>query len=359
MPRIMFFLTAFLVMGTVYPSSAASQTVSVLNSEGGHGHGYMFGYAGNCYVALPRHVAGPDYFPRVNLSTPAPVVSGTGTVPRPFWEGIDLALAVASEGMRERCTASLDDLDPSRTAQRAATAHILRLLPDGSEDRVEIVVGDRGYLTFVGQVAPSDSGEIAQGTSGAFAFHEGEPIGMAITSDDTRRATFMRVEEIRMHLARFLSQTGSNPAGSSMATTEAPETASDAGLRIALVSASVPAVSPSHAPENMLTDGVFVFEPARHVAFDFRFEPDERRPVSRLRMQAPGDGTYAVPKNILIQASVEAGGAGFRTIARRQVGPDGAFDTGQIAPRLAKRLRIIVLDAWSDGPIAIERVFVW
>ncbi|MBE9636313.1 hypothetical protein [Salipiger mangrovisoli] len=357
--RIMSFVAAMFIGTLAYPTLAVSQMVSVLNGEGEHGYGFMFAHNGNCYVALPRHVAGPEYLPRINLSTAAPVVSGTGSVLRPFWEGIDLALAVASEALHPQCTASLADFSPSRSALTAATAQLLRLQPDGSEDRVQIVIENRGYLSFVGRVAPGEPREIAQGTSGAFAFSRGEPIGMALTSDDPTRATFMRVEEIGINLERYLSQSGGAPlqppkidAGP---TAESPE----GRLPLVLVSSSVPAVNPTLAPENMLGDGMFVFEPARRMIFDFRFEPDEAKPLKRLRLTAPAGGSYAVPKNVLIQASIDVEGAGFSTLFRTQFSPDGVLDTGDVAPRFVRRLRVIVLDTWADGQVAIDRVSAW
>lgn len=339
-----------------YYTNAQAQTVSVLNGDGEHGHGFMFAHFGNCYVALPRHVAGRDFFPRINLSTAAPVVNGTATVFRPFWEGVDLALAVASEALADRCTASLDDLDPSQRARAAGSGQLLRLLPDGSEDRVQIDIEDRGYLIFTGRVAPSDPSEIAQGTSGAFVFAFGEPIGMAITSDDTRRATFMRSEEIHMNIGRYLSRSGAAPTGPGAPSATIDDEPSREGLPLAVVSSSVPSVNPSQAPENMLGDGLFVFEQARQMVFDFRFEPDTVRPLSRLKVIAPTDGRYALPKTILIQVSSEAEGERFRALLRRQAGPDGVFDTGEIAPRFVRRIRLIVLDTWSAGLVAIERV---
>ncbi|QPM90832.1 hypothetical protein PSAL_020740 [Pseudooceanicola algae] len=319
----------------------------------------MFMHLGNCYVVLPRHVAGADYFPRINLSTSAPVVSGTGTVIRPFWEGIDLALAVASEAMRPRCTAELEDLTPSRAAQAASIAQLLRLMPDGSEERVQILVKDRSYLTFDGQVSDTDGAEIAQGTSGAFAFSGTDPIGMAITSDDTQRATFMRAEEIRLNIGRYLSQSGSATRPERIGIPSETSQLSEGALPLTLVSASVPAIGPSQAPENMLSDGLFVFAPSQRMIFDFRFEPDEAHPLSRLRITSPSDGDYAVPKNVLVQVAIDAEGSSFRTYQRRQVGPDGVLDTGNIAQRFVRRLRVIVLDAWGDGLIAIDNVSAW
>ncbi len=345
---------AALLLTAGYPTSGLSQTVSILNDDREHGFGFMFKHRGNCYVALPHHVAGADFYPRVNLSTAAPVVSGTGRMLRPFWDGIDLALAVASEAMRDRCTATLDDLAPSREAQTAGRAQLLRIRPDGSEDRTPLTIGDRGYLSFTGSVEAGAT-EITQGTSGAFAFARGEPIGMAITSDDPTRALFMRSEEVHMNISRFLSQSGGAVVDR---TSSATSTSARTGtLPLVLVSSSVPASEPSFAPENMVGNGIFVFEPARRMVFDFRFEPDESHVFKRLGLRAAPQDGYAVPKNIIIQTSNDGSGETFSTLMRREVAPDGSFDTGDIASRYVRRLRLIVLDTWSVGNTAIDQVY--
>ncbi len=310
----------------------------------------MFNHGGVCYVAMPRHVAGE--FPRVTLSTAAPVVSGTGNVITPFWPSLDLALAVASEALAGSCTAKLDDLTPSRRARSASTAQVLRLADNGAEDRIAIDIQDRTYLTFTGQIAAGET-EIAQGTSGAFAYVTGEPIGMAITSDDPSRALFMRSEEIALNVGRFLSESGGQIAAK--ATPEEAPAARNT-LPLALVSSSVAPVSPEFAPENMLGGGQFVFSPRPDMVFDLRFEPDKIRPLSRLQIISPAGSGHALPKNLILQVSHRDSEGGFVTVSRKQMGSDGIFDTGPMAPRNVRRIRVIVLDAWSTGTIVIDRI---
>ena len=79
------------------------------NGEGDWGYGWMFGHAGNCYAALPKHVAGLQ--PKVTVATAAPVESDRATIVKPFWPDLDLALAVINRGpLDARCTARLTDL---------------------------------------------------------------------------------------------------------------------------------------------------------------------------------------------------------------------------------------------------------
>lgn len=352
MCRIMAWAMVLGMSVTAYAFPAMAQTVSVLNGLGERGHGFLFERGGTCYAAMPRHVAGP--FPRVTLSTAAPVVSGTATVLTPFWDGIDLALAVVREGLADRCTSTLDDLDPSPQARTASRAQLLRLSDGGAEERSGLSIEDRSYLTFSGIIDAGET-EITQGTSGAFAFADGQPIGMAIASDNPERAIFMRSEEISLNIGRFLSER----AGGLRINSAAPSSDGDAagaGLPLVIVSSSVAPINPLHAPENMLVEGEFVFAPSRHTRFDFRFEPEGIRSVSRLRIVSPKDGEYAIPKTILVQTAVDQAGQRFRSWMRGEMGPDGIFDTGQMADRNARRVRVQILDFWRAGPAAIARV---
>lgn len=359
MVRIMSAIFALLLIVATYPAPGSAQAVRIENGDGEHGHGLMFNHSGICYVILPRHVAGQDMHPRVNLSTAAPVVHGTGNVLRPFWEGIDLALAVASEAMRPRCTLRLNDIAPKSAVQSASKAHLLRLMPDGSEERFRIDVEDRNYLTFDARVADTESAEIAQGTSGAFAFSEGTPIGMAITSDDPKNATFIQIEEIIMNVRRYVSQSRSQSGPESVNMSLSPSQSFEGRLPIGLVSASVPAISPSLAAENMLGESLFVFMPAKRMVFEFKFETDTNPSISRFRIVSPKDPRYAMPKNVLIEVSTDETGENFKPYLRYTLGPDGVLDTGSFAKRYVRRFRVIVLDAWNDGPIAIDRVSAW
>ena len=38
------------------------------------------------------------------------------------------------------------------------------------------------------------------------------------------------------------------------------------------------------------------------------------------------------------------------------MGPDGILDTGVLQPRNARRLRLVIIDYWSDGVAAIATV---
>ncbi|WP_372022180.1 hypothetical protein [Tistrella mobilis] len=353
--NVMTVILSALVLLAIYGTSAFGQTVSVKNGEGENGFGWMFGQAGTCYAVMPRHVAG--IFPRVTVSTAAPVQTGTGTVITPFWDGIDLALAVIRGIGTDRCSEQLDALDVDAAGRRAAEASLLRLTPTGEEERVPLRITQRGYLTLEGEILAGR--EISQGTSGAFAFVGETPIGMAYASADPRRATFMRSEEILINLHRFLNEQGAAygapPAGAIPPATGMPATGR---LPLVVVRSSMPPVNPRYGPENLTGNGVFVYEGVPGARIVFGIATGNVAAVHRVRMTAPTDADYALPRTIIVQYSLDDEGQQFREWTRGQMAPDGLFDTGRMAPRNIRWIAFTILDAWSPGPVVIDEVIV-
>lgn len=327
----------------------------VQNGLGEKGFGWMFSHGGQCYAVLPRHVAGP--LPRVTVNTAAPVASGTGTVLTPFWDGIDLALLVVRGEATQSCSGRLDSLRPDTAARRSVSANLLRLLASGEEERVPLRIENRNYLTFDGVVATSGA-EVAQGTSGAFAFVGDQPVGMAITSTATGRATFIRVEEIHMHIGRYLAEQGGAYAAPTTVSVQQQAEASIAvgAVTLQLEGTSMPPINPAFAPENLLEDGLFVFDQTRTMRMSFSMADNGVSTIRQLQLISPASDEYATPKTILVQYSVDSEGLSFREWMRGQMAPDGVFDSGMLAPRNMRRIAITILDTWSDGPVAIDQV---
>lgn len=336
---------------------AAAQSVRIQNGLGEWGFGWMFRHSGACHVAMPRHVARPDdapfAFPKVTVWSAAPVASDGATVSDPFWEGLDLATAVIDAGpLDDRCTATLADLAPTEAARRAERAVLVRLTATGEERRVPIRVLDRGYLEFTGELL-GDGAAIAQGTSGAFAFAGDRPIGMAVTSDDAGRARFVRSEEIALNLGRFLAERGHV---FSRADPTAIPVAGE-GLPVRSVEASAAPLLPQHGAENMLGEGLFVARPAGPLVITLRLDGEDAFAVRRIQMTSPAEG-HAVPRNVAIHLDAGAEGRRFRIWTQVQMRPDGTLDTGPLAARNARWVRLVVRDAWSEGPVAIDRVVI-
>lgn len=344
-------LFVFVSIGALsYPVNAYAQSVSIQNGLGEFGFGWMFGRNGTCYVIMPKHVAGP--FPRVTVSTPAPVESVTATVIAPFWQGIDLAIGIARGSIVDRCRADLSDLNETWNVTSAHQADLLRLTPTGEISRSRLRLDERTYLTFSGTL--DDAGSvIGQGTSGAFAFVNGRPAGMAITSDDPSRATFIRSGEILVHVRRYLEEQGGAFVAASEAGAVAQTQNADA-LPLRFLESSVRASNPLFAPENLVGPGKFVFAPHSRMQFALGF--DSVTPVSRVVIRSSPEAAETSPKSIILNWSREDDGANFRVWLRGEMGPDGVFDSGEVAPRDLRRLQVIVRDAWGSGDIVIDEV---
>lgn len=344
-----------LTVGMLCANAVLAQSVRVQSGEGNWGYGWMFQYAGNCYAVLPRHVAG-DIFPKVTVSTAAPVVSDQAVVLRPFWEGIDLAVALIDRGILDgRCTSRLTDLQVTGEGRGAAVAVLTRVTPAGQEERIPLEVRDRTYLTFEG-VVTRDGDRIGEGTSGAFAFVSGRPIGMAYETTGTDFARFMRAEEIFLNLERFLADQGGAFAAPPAPPAEA--TAPSGAFVLQEASTNTPPVLPQYGPENLAGEGIYVVEPAGQVELTYRLPGGDAQALSRVRLTAPADGQFAVPKDIVVFLDAGEAGDRFRFWTQGQMRPDGVFDTGPLAARNARWVRIVVSSAWASGQMALDDLIV-
>lgn len=332
-------------------NAAVAQSVRIQNAEDQFGYGWMFHHAGACYAALPAHVAGA--LPFVTISTSAPVVSDVATVVKPFWPGVDLAVAVIGEGpLRPRCVARLADLTPTPAALSAQMAQLRRISPVGEEWEVPIRVIERDYLSLTAETV-REGDTIFQGVSGAFAFAAGRPIGMAIESGDPRRAFFMRAEEIALNVGRYIADQGR---------AFAPRPVADAipaeGHPIRDIRANAAPILPQYGPDNLIGDGLWIVRPEGPVRLTFRVGGREAVPVRRVRLLAPTDGDTTIPKAVSIQLDVGERGDRFRFWVSGEMRPDGVFDTGPRAARNARWVRIEIANAWGDGDLALSRIVV-
>ena len=340
---------------TLFSNGAEAQAVRIQNGLGEWGYGWMFRHAGSCHVALPLHVAGP--LPRVTIATTGPVVTDQAIVQKEFWPDMDLALAFVEPGpLLPRCTAELSDLGQTPRTRTAAEAMLLRVSPLGDEERVPIRIVDRKYLTLDAEVVdPEDV--VAQGTSGAFAFVGSTPIGMALTSDDPTRLTLLRAEEIEMNLARLIAQQG--VAFRAVPGEAEAGTAADVrpGYDIVEISANSPATLPQFSVDNLTGPGFYVTEPQAPVEITLRLDGPTPRSVGRVRLFAPG-GDYAVPRDIAVFLDASEAGDRFRFWTQGRMTADGRFDTGALAFRNARWVRILLRDTWTAGTVALDRVTV-
>lgn len=309
----------------------------------------MFLDGGACYLILPRHLAEP--LGRMRIRTAAPVAQANAFGRTPFWPGIDLAVATVDETLRPRCTGSLDDLDLPDALLDVRTAQLERLSGAGEIERTTLTIGDRTYLTFNGVVPEGE--RVAEGTSGAFAFASGLPIGMAVTSDGDRRAQFVRAGEIRINVARWLE--GHGRSFSSETTVDPMEDLDQSDLPIRFESASSPPVEPGYVGEHLTqVEGIYVAQPQGGMTLLFRLgDGSAAVPLSQVTINAPPGTGFAVPRDIMIEFSARDDGRSMRIFDRGQMGLDGQFVSDRQAPRNARWLRVRILSAWDQGPVAI------
>ncbi|MBI6630810.1 hypothetical protein [Pontibaca salina] len=325
-----------------------SQTVAVENGDNGKGYGWMFRHKSVCYVILPEHVAGRH--PRITLTSSAPALTGTGTVSKPFWEGIDLAIATVRGAIEERCSGTLSDLALTPVERASRTAQLERLTSAGEVMRDPITIDHFTYRTFTAR-RRQDGKAIRQGTSGAFAFVGNKPVGMAIKSPEDTTGLFIRSDEIHLNVNRYVNEIRAPRAVAADTVPSMP-----GALPLVLRRTSAPPINPQYAPENLLGAGPYVFDLSGRVTIEFDIPGEGVSVISRVLITAPSGGDYSLPHEIFVEVSPFPGGGRYFALGRFQMGFDGVLDTGRVASRNARRLRLTVLNAWSDGPVAIEEV---
>ena len=79
--------------------------------------------------------------------------------------------------------------------------------------------------------------------------------------------------------------------------------------------------------------------------------------VHRVRLTAPSEG-YAIPRAIAVYLDAGEDGDRFRFWTQGQMTPDGAFDTGPLAPRNARWVRLVLRSAWSEGDVGLDSLTV-
>lgn len=349
-------IVLIIVAALLSAKASEAQSVRIQNGLGEWGYGWMFRHRGNCVVVLPEHVAGP--IPKITVTTAAPVQSDQATVVKPFWAEIDLALAFVDRGpLDERCDASLAHLQPTRSAKQADVATLLRIRANGEEERLPLRILNRKYLTFTGALA-DPSASIRQGTSGSFAFVEGRPLGMAFQSGQETEAIFMRSEEIALNVGRYLSEQG-RAFSAEPTSAAAPADSDTATVALRDLRGNIDPILPQHGIDNLTGEGLWIVEPNGPVVITLRLgEGEDGAQIGRVRLSAPEGTEFAVPKSVTILLDGSTAGNRFRPLHTGEMRPDGSFDTDRFAARNARWMQILIRSAWTDGPMALDRIMV-
>jgi hypothetical protein len=266
---------------------------------------------------------------------------------------MDFAIGVVRGPVEEKCTTTLDDLSSKLTAASGRHAQLLRLLPSGEIERIDMSIINTGYLTLDARIEEGSS-ELFKGTSGAFLFDGDKPIGMIVEALSATEGRFIRIEELHLNLARRLNRKAGFQAAASNST---PVANSDHGdnLPLEFVRASRPPIYPDVGEANMLGDGSYVFDLPRPNRIAFKIKSPGAVALSNVRVFSDVDAEYAIPRNIRIDVSSAPDGNRPRFFGAAEMGPDGIFDFSR-APTLARWVFITVNDAWENGVIGISAV---
>ncbi len=316
----------------------------------------MFRHNAYCYVAMPRHLS--EGRRRVTVFTAAPVVHSTGWVEEPFWEDMDLAVALVRGPVAERCTYDLDVFASARPEARK-TGQLVRLRDSGEVDLDDMEITESGYLTFMAQ--SRDGAALQKGTSGAFLVIGSQPVGMAIKTPDgsETEARFLRSEEIHMNLSRWLERRAgpiarSTPQGGA-SVARAADTEAEPELPFVFVSAGSAPLTPEQSGENLTGPGAYVYQPTRANRIVFRTRDGSVQTLSGLSVQADPESGYALPRKLRVSVSSGATGERPRNFLVGEVGPDGLYQ-GRRMPSRARWVFVTILDSWEQGPISVDEI---
>lgn len=339
-------MLAYLLLGFT-PSQA--QVVSV--QSGDHrGHGYIIRHADQCYVVMPKHVAGGKR--RVTIYSAAPVIHAGAIIETPFWEGLDLAIGIVRGAIDTRCVQTLDELSATKSTVDGAAVELLRLRDNGEPERVDMVVTRGGYLTLDARITEEDA-ELFKGTSGAFLFAGGVAIGMVIDAPTTKDGVFIRMEEIHMNLERRLNRRAGFAASnnSSQQTTRALEN----GLPFVLQRADLPPTYPDFASENLSGDGSYVFDLTRPNTIAYKIEGDASAALSAVHIRSDPDAEYILPKGIRVIVSSKDDGSRPRQFLSGNMGLDGVYSSRR-QPSRVRWVFVTITSGWEAGPIGIDAI---
>ena len=334
-------------------NAASAEPVMLRGSE--LGQGFTFSHRGNCYVVFPQHVTSR----RTRLQVVAEgAVTGFASPRFPFWPGIDLAVGSVARDAARRCTRTIDDLEPpARALSPSGRGNLVLVDVEGNVTRLPMRITRIDYLEFEATFETAGTTAAIQGMSGAFLFVDDRPVGMALETTDAGGIRFMRIEELHMNLSRWL---GTQRAVGFSDTTAAdpPAQQTDDSLKLTVLSASATATGPETMVENVLLDsGYYLFEPKGQPHIDFFVgDPEQKSTVSRVRLRADPDAGQAVPRRVVVLINASEKGGRWRRFWSGEMPPTGTIDSGPLAPVWAKQVRLIIADAWSPGPVRLDRV---
>lgn len=337
-------------------ASAAAEPVAL---KGGLGQGIIVSHRGHCYLLFPAHVE--PVAPVFSLFTAPPQATGSAAVFLRRSEP-DIGIALVRGSAAEACTtpyAALPrDVSALLSARQAATLE--RVNPQGGIERLSMRIDGVSWATAPGpgpsglyqyvhastDTAAGETREMFEGTSGAFLYVDGTPVGMTVTAPDRRSVRALRIEEILAPAEQWF-------ATGSMAGQAAEEAPGDAaplpGLPFEVTEWSGTPVEGTHPPD--LAAGGSLRIAAGTLPFSFVLDLGPKPiPVRSLVLAgtAPGDDV-GPPRFLSVDVDRSSGPARFQPASETlEMTQDGAALPVPLNT-FARRIRVNVEGGWSDA----------
>ena len=338
--RILLYFFAFVLLSV---GTARAEPVSV---NRGTGLGYVFTHNQNCFLILPAHVHGRSS--RVSISTAIPASVGDATLVRTYAPELDLSLFYVTSGLENRCRDRFSALpDEVGTLLDGVTnAQLVRVDATGAETRDEMTITATDFETIAATALDT---EIYQGTSGAILRIGNTPIGMAIQSEGTDQATFLRMDEIVARIRRVVT-----PAQVQLAPADEQQAGSSqcpiGAIRIASLSCTIEPVSPDYACSNLLNEGggIAAFPQGTRPRIEIALDVVQATPLRSVELLSAGGEDFAVPQQITVETSSTNGAPRWLRFGGRDMPPTGKVDIVNGAAPFANRIAIEIHSSW-DG----------
>ncbi|MEP2767111.1 MAG: hypothetical protein ABJP41_04440 [Paracoccaceae bacterium] len=312
------------------------------------GHAVLVQHRGNCYAVMPDHVAFKD---RLSLVSALPQVTGVATV---FHRRSDLDLAIGFvEGdLAQACDLTWVDLskDVSKLVGDTASGGLSRIQFGGKFiDRAAATIIDADDNHFVIATTQEwSNSEIMGGVSGALFYVRNIPVGIALTSEDTSRARFLRMDRVHQALSSVLEASG----GKHPVLAEIKGAQDGIGYRVTSQARVLNGV------RRGLTEALDTTWDGADLEIEFTLSNSAPIPLRSILLEsAAANGLATFPQDITLQLDRgSVGQTAWREIFAPDMPPSGKLEvsTGQT---YARRVRLTIHSVWHpDRPMHLERV---
>jgi hypothetical protein len=357
MPTIIRIFQIFLFSLLACAPSAA-EPVSV---NRGAGLGYVFKHRGNCYLILPNHVR--QHHLELSIASSAPQAFGDAEVFRSYAPELDFAVAIVTNGFTDRCIDNFQSLQTNLqpTLSSSTTAQLIRVDSTGIEERDDMVITSFDFENITATVKNPARAEIYQGTSGGILRIGNAVVGMAIQSENTQEARFLRSDEIYARLQRLLDNTTGQirPVATTAeaAATPANNLCPPSRLVPERIECSAEPLSPEQSCKNLLTGGTTAF-PHTSIAPRIIIDLPGTQPITinSVTLGSSASSTdLSKPKGIIVEISSAKGAPLWRRFGAGDMPPTGKLQLVSGAAPFASQISITLQSSWEpELPVSID-----